>query len=55
VTAALLRVAFLVGDGSARSSAATLRPLAGSKIAFTRGLRSGFREDPKKRACTSST
>lgn len=47
LTAALLPAAFLVGDGSARSSAATPGPQAGSKIAFTRGLRSGFREDPK--------
>ena len=48
LTAALLPAAFLVGDGFARSSAATLRPLAGSKVAFTRGLRYGLPEDPKR-------
>ena len=48
LTAALLPAAFLVGDGSARSSAAMLRPLAGSKVAFTRGLRYGLPEDPKR-------
>jgi Tol biopolymer transport system component len=47
VSALLLPVAFLVGDGSARSSVPTLRPVAGSKIAFTRGLRTSARGDPE--------
>jgi uncharacterized repeat protein (TIGR01451 family) len=45
LTAALLPVAFLVGDGSARSSAPTLRPLAGAKVAFARGFRCDLRSD----------